>query len=242
MSQRGTWRRVVVEGAVIVGSILLAFGIDAWWDHRNDRIAEVEYLRALKSEFEAATLEIQRDEGTRAQRLRHIDHLIRATKAAESAPRDSLVLWFGGLWKNSPYLPPDAVYQDLLATGGLTLLSSDELRRAILEYGQFTEKLRFFERRGQAFWDDAFRPYLEQSVDILLVQGGGPSVEAPRPDLGPVVFPPGLEETLRDRRFQNFLLSRRTMTLDESRRALELARVVEGIINLIDRHLDRRNP
>ncbi len=239
MSQRGGWRRVVVEGVVIVGSILLAFGIDAWWDHWNDRSAELEYLQALKSEFEAATLEIERDEFTRAQRLQHIDHLIGETKAAERAPRDSLILWLGGLWKNSPYLPPDAVYQDLVATGGLNLLSSDELRRAILEYGQFTEKLRFFEQRGQEFWDAAFRPYLEQSLDILLVQGGGPSVEAPRPDLGPVVFASGLEETLRDRRFQNFLLSRRTMTLDESRRALELALVVERIISLIDQHLDR---
>ena len=26
------WLRVRVEGVVIVGSILLAFGIDAWWD------------------------------------------------------------------------------------------------------------------------------------------------------------------------------------------------------------------
>ena len=26
------WLRVFVEGVVIVGSILLAFGIDAWWD------------------------------------------------------------------------------------------------------------------------------------------------------------------------------------------------------------------
>lgn len=237
MSQRRAWRNAVVEGVVIVGSILLAFGIDAWWDHRNDRRAELEYLRALKSEFEAAAVEIGSDERTRAQRLMHIDRLIGETKASQRPSRDSLVTWFGGLWKNSPYLPPDAVYQDLLATGGLNLLSSDELRRAILEYGQFTEKLRFFERRGQEFWDGALRPYLEQSVDILLVQGGGPSIEAPRPDLGPVVFAPGLDETLRDRKFQNYLLSRRTMTLDESRRALELARVIERIVNLIDLQL-----
>ncbi len=26
------WLRVFVEGVVIVGSILLAFGIDAWWE------------------------------------------------------------------------------------------------------------------------------------------------------------------------------------------------------------------
>ena len=31
------WLRVFVEGVVIVGSILLAFGIEAWWDERVER-------------------------------------------------------------------------------------------------------------------------------------------------------------------------------------------------------------
>ncbi len=31
------WLRVFVEGVVIVGSILLAFGIQAWWDERQER-------------------------------------------------------------------------------------------------------------------------------------------------------------------------------------------------------------
>ncbi len=32
MTKQIPWRRVFVEGVVIVGSILLAFGIQAWWD------------------------------------------------------------------------------------------------------------------------------------------------------------------------------------------------------------------
>jgi hypothetical protein len=36
------WRRVTLEGAVIVISILLAFAIDAWWEERNAREAELE--------------------------------------------------------------------------------------------------------------------------------------------------------------------------------------------------------
>lgn len=31
------WVRLFVEGVIIVGSILLAFGIEAWWDERRDR-------------------------------------------------------------------------------------------------------------------------------------------------------------------------------------------------------------
>lgn len=44
-------RRALVEGVVIVGSILLAFGVDAWWDGVQDRSEEALILRALETEF-----------------------------------------------------------------------------------------------------------------------------------------------------------------------------------------------
>ena len=45
------WKRLVVEAAAIVVSILLAFGIDAWWDARNDVVEEREILIGLEIEF-----------------------------------------------------------------------------------------------------------------------------------------------------------------------------------------------
>ena len=41
------WLRVFVEGVVIVGSILLAFGIEAGWQARGDRNDERAYLEGL---------------------------------------------------------------------------------------------------------------------------------------------------------------------------------------------------
>ena len=47
--------RVFVEGVVIVGSILLAFGIDAWWEGAQDRALETEYVARLKADLIADT-------------------------------------------------------------------------------------------------------------------------------------------------------------------------------------------
>ena len=46
------WKRLTVEAAAIVGSILLAFAIDAWWADRQDRAEEQRIFLGLKSEFE----------------------------------------------------------------------------------------------------------------------------------------------------------------------------------------------
>ncbi len=45
------WKRISVEAAAIVASILLAFAIDAWWDERQERREESEILAGLLEEF-----------------------------------------------------------------------------------------------------------------------------------------------------------------------------------------------
>ena len=47
------WTRVLVEGVVIVGSILMAFGIEAWWDGAQERAEEAQLLASLAEEFRA---------------------------------------------------------------------------------------------------------------------------------------------------------------------------------------------
>jgi hypothetical protein len=42
----------VVEGVLIVVSILIAFAIDAWWEERGDRTEEQRVLTALRAEFQ----------------------------------------------------------------------------------------------------------------------------------------------------------------------------------------------
>lgn len=46
-----SWARVLAEGSAIVVSILLAFGIQAWWEERQERTEEAELLSRLHAEF-----------------------------------------------------------------------------------------------------------------------------------------------------------------------------------------------
>jgi hypothetical protein len=43
------WKRITVEAAAIVASILFAFAIDAWWERHNSRQDEQIYLTTLKA-------------------------------------------------------------------------------------------------------------------------------------------------------------------------------------------------
>ena len=50
-SQQIPWKRLFVEAAAIVASILLAFAIDAWWENRQEGYSDFSHLAAVASEL-----------------------------------------------------------------------------------------------------------------------------------------------------------------------------------------------
>lgn len=50
------WRRLLVEGVVILVSILLAFGIDAWWEDRQENQEALRQVDRVLAELEANTV------------------------------------------------------------------------------------------------------------------------------------------------------------------------------------------
>ena len=45
------WNRIFIEATAIVGSILLAFAIDAWWEQKKEASRAEELLTALENEW-----------------------------------------------------------------------------------------------------------------------------------------------------------------------------------------------
>ena len=46
------WKRLGIESAAIVASILLAFAIEAWWDGRKSDLQRRDHIVALERDFE----------------------------------------------------------------------------------------------------------------------------------------------------------------------------------------------
>jgi hypothetical protein len=70
------WKRISVEAAAIVASILLAFAIDAWWDDRLDQQQEDEVLAILLAEFEDNRTELDQTLLTLAKSHNAADQLL----------------------------------------------------------------------------------------------------------------------------------------------------------------------
>jgi len=138
------WPRVLVEGVVIVGSILLAFGIDAWWDQSQRRGEEQRLLRNLHAEFQEArdTLRVSIDR----HRVYHgsAASLVQGTNTGLATP----ALSFRPIYQtfvalNTTHLKTGAL-DGALSSGRLDIVSDEELRSLLASWhstlGEFTEQ------------------------------------------------------------------------------------------------------
>lgn len=73
------WRSRLSEGAVIVGSILLAFTIDAWWERRGEVEVERTMIRAVVTEVESNRSALRRHLDLLGRGLDRIDRFMKST-------------------------------------------------------------------------------------------------------------------------------------------------------------------
>jgi len=71
-----SWPRIIAEGLAIVASILLAFGIDAWWQDRQTRFEEQQILQGLQEEFVSVHKVLTDHMALHLQRLQALEKLL----------------------------------------------------------------------------------------------------------------------------------------------------------------------
>jgi len=138
LARQVPWARILAEGLAIVVSILLAFGIQAWWENRQDRSLEQQYLGRLSADLELGRAQLE----SQLERLGNAYEAARALPSildgsAEPLTDDSLVQQFAiaartGFLEAS--LDHAGTYRELQETGRLVLLSDVAFRQALADY------------------------------------------------------------------------------------------------------------
>lgn len=137
------WLRVLIEGAVIVGSILLAFGIDASWDARQERKAELLQLTALAEDF-AQNVELLEEREALVKNIVRLQTTLLDT--LRSVPVGSEVQIPGSLvvplYLFGTIDPVRGTLDALIGSGRLDQLSDPELRSALTEWPRLVSDVR----------------------------------------------------------------------------------------------------
>ena len=137
-----SWLSFGLEACVIVVSILLAFGIDAWWDEQKEGHREQAYLVSLRADVIATINDNDRVLARQQQEHERILGIAEKIRAGTELPADFRTTF------PTVVLPAESMdaYRDLVASGGTTLLSSEDVRGAManllqrIEYNDRAER------------------------------------------------------------------------------------------------------
>jgi hypothetical protein len=137
------WLRVLLEGAVIVGSILLAFALDAWWDRQNRHDELREQSAVVAREMQSASEALQQAlnaHDLNAHLAEHIASTLQEVAEGSTVPMsDTLV---GPLL---PQVTADVTTGSLhafIAAGGLELIEDPDIRVELLGWPTRIEDLK----------------------------------------------------------------------------------------------------
>jgi hypothetical protein len=159
------WKRLSVEAAAIVASILLAFTIDALWDERKDRQYEQETLLGLESEYEDHHRTIDRQIGIHRRLLGAVGNLMKACQSGAYTASDmSLDDAIYGLGVPLTTDLSSGVRDSLISAGRIEVLSNRELRYALSEWDSVLDEVI----DGQIFSSDLVR---ESLIPLLAEKG-----------------------------------------------------------------------
>jgi hypothetical protein len=160
------WIRIFAEAVVVVGSILLAFAIDAWWDYRGELRQEDEIVQALEAEFTLNREKLEQDiEGVR-EYTAAAQRLLRAARsnAVEAQGVDSLGtdLWQSLSWRTANL--STANLDVIVSTGRLDLIRDAQLRSALAGWKALLEDMAEEEEYEWREIVERYRPYMGRFV------------------------------------------------------------------------------
>jgi hypothetical protein len=159
------WKRITVEGIAVVVSILLAFGIDAWWSERQERQAELEYLIALQKDFLETRESLDNQENDVSRLFDNVDQVLSVIADIQTTELpESFSKMVGDAYFIPRPVPITGTYEDMVNSGSIQLIRNDDLRVALAEFMSILEIMKFHSNLNlQTYWD-MHAPFANQNL------------------------------------------------------------------------------
>ena len=239
------WKRIAVEAAAIVVSILLAFAIDAWWDDRQDAATERVILSSLLVELRSVESRIdlvdQRIVGIRDSAMRLLDAAVGPNDSLEDRDIDRLLADLTWYIEPNGLITPEL--DSLVASQDLSIISSNELRRKLTVWQRILQDVQFDLQTYYQFYRERFMPFLESNSSMQQIYNvsnrdpGNPSSIFPGDEVKLRILV-SHRNLLSEKHFQN-LLSQRIINLTDTLefRNPQVEPELREIVRLIEQEL-----
>jgi|GEM_PF-3287463 len=167
-SQDVPWKRLTAEGMAIIVSILLAFGIDAWWEDRQQQHDETVLLQAILDDLTEKRSRLAYDRRYNQAILESARTLVNAAATPQRNLENDVIDRHIGFtwWYNDPSIWDSAAMTSLITGGDLSSISSSELLNQLSELQVTIGELKTRYANDQRFHNDVLIPFFIANVHL----------------------------------------------------------------------------
>jgi hypothetical protein len=219
-------RYAIGEIVLVVIGILIALQVNNWNEKRLNYMEEKRILKALSEELKLRRFLFAR--GTEQQEnsiLSAKNLLMEMQSPIQEMNIDRLDKDIDRITSRTP----TSIYDALIGSGELKLISSEELRNALAQLKSDQEFLRLFEELQVKFVDDKLSPFLNQYINrsaIRLKGMGNPQLK----DIPLMQNETDYNKMLRNNEFANLLVE----SIEHTSRVISNYKRLERVVNSVD--------
>ena len=169
-AQNIPWKRIAVEAAAIVASILLAFAIDAGWQEYVEDQRERQVLNALLDDFETTKANIKAWRNFHLAVQQSNTKLLKAVTSSEITLTDdqigrllSQLTW----WDGESHFSTGAL-NSLVYGGDLSLIEDDALRQLLADWPSQIQYVESQQQQDYDFFLNVWTPFLRANSYLPL--------------------------------------------------------------------------
>ena len=239
-----TW--LVLQGIATVASILLAFAIDAWWEHRNAAAEKNVMLESVKAEMLSDRTWVKSQCAYRKASLDSVEILLKAVAAGryEDTERTLDQRLADLTWYNGLYFSTGAV-NSLLSSGQAAAIEDPKLRALLAQYPAAVAWSSDLGRRDQKTMLEVLAPFLSRNANLLQISnesyrlGMPPDGESAEPArVIPLAATSDNTPLVNNREFAGILLHKQWIDVDvQSNLCGGMDKAIDEIVRRIDQEI-----
>ncbi|HEU4517339.1 MAG TPA: nuclear transport factor 2 family protein [Steroidobacteraceae bacterium] len=176
------WSRLMLELVVVVAGVFIALALDAWVAARKDRSEEALLLRAVRSEFHRAVIDMDRELVFRRAMTANTDQFFRMAENGTRPDPATMDRMLGALlyWSDARFSM--GAVESILVGGKLHLIENEEIRYFLAALPERLADVKQVETNDYTTLFDTAVPYLATHGDmpqILATMGNRPGDPEP---------------------------------------------------------------
>ena len=189
---------------VIILGIIIALSLDAWWQNKQDRKREQEYLMSLYNDF-AISLEVLYSDLNKQYVYRDdVIKILSTIHGEKEFNSDSIKIWLANGSNPSEIKLTDGTYNSLINSGNLNLITNEVLSNKLASYGSATQKeITAAKRQADVFNELAMTGFFMEEIGYFSIYSDSLKLKRQLPLSNN--FPIDLKKLILDRRFNSFV-------------------------------------